>query len=374
MVLRWNDYFLKKGHKHDQFWKEYLETSRNILYVLGAGFDPRMCVGIKSILEKGGKGIRHCALINFYGNENSSSNTFRHNVDVNKEELRNIIKNKAELFEKKLTMENDEGHLIGSRESKKIFQSFADFEKYSDIILDISSLPLNIYLPLLGKILYIIDKQRVKENKKINLHVIVAENSTIDKSIKKSGLLDRADLLYGFTGDLDIVSNEDKPIVWIPILGEDQELQIELIVNKINPQEICPILPSPSTNPRRGDELMIEYRKLIIDKLDIESRNIVYGAEQNPFELYRQIQKTIEHYQDALAPLGKCRFAISSLSSKLMSLGAFLAAYEEGLSNQNNVGIVYVESKGYSMNQTGNAPIEHTELFSLWISGDCYNE
>ena len=63
-------------------------------------------------------------------------------------------------------MENDEGHRIGFRESAKIFQSFAGFEKYSDIILDISSLPLNIYLPLLGKILRIIDKQRIKENKK----------------------------------------------------------------------------------------------------------------------------------------------------------------------------------------------------------------
>ena len=374
MKLRWNDYFLKKDRKHDEFWKEYLETPRNILYILGAGFDPRMCVGIKSILEKGGEGIRHCALINFHEYENSPSKKFRHNVDMNKEELQNIIKDKAELFEKEITMENDEGHRIGSRKSAKIFQSFADFEKYSDIILDISSLPLNIYLPLLGKILRIIDKQRIKENKKMNLHVIVAENTIIDKSIKKSGLLDRADLLYGFPGNLDIVSNEDGPTVWIPILGEEQELQIKLIVDKINPQEICPVLPSPSANPRRGDDLMLEYRKLIIDKLDIESRNIVYGAEQNPFELYRQIQKTIEHYQDALKPLGKCKFALSSLSSKLMSLGVFFAAYEEGISNQNNVGIVYVESKGYSMMQTDNISIKNMELFSLWISGDCYNE
>ena len=87
MKLRWNDYFLKKDRKHDEFWKEYLETPRNILYILGAGFDPRMCVGIKSILEKGGEGIRHCALINFHEDENSPSKKFRHNVDMNKEEL-----------------------------------------------------------------------------------------------------------------------------------------------------------------------------------------------------------------------------------------------------------------------------------------------
>lgn len=373
MELRWNDYFLKKDKEYHQFWEGYLKSSRDILYILGGGFDPRMCMGIESVLEKGGEGLRHCIMINFHEGNNSPSRDFRHNVEENKEKLQEIIKDKAILFEREIIMENNEGHRIGSRESTKFFKNFSDFEKYSDIVLDISALPMNIFLPLLGKILYIIDNQQNKINKKINLHVIVAENTIIDKSIKKSGLSDRADFLYGFPGNLDIVSKEDEPTIWIPVLGEGQELQIKLIDDKINPQEICPVLPSPSINPRRGDDLLLEYRELIMNRLDIESRNIIHGAEQNPFELYRQIQKTIEHYRDALTPIGKCKFALSSLSSKLMSLGVFFVAYEEGLSKKGNVGIVYVESKGYSMKKTVEASIPgNVELFSLWISGNCY--
>ncbi len=375
MTLRWNDYFLRKNDEFEQFWKDYFNLPHDVLFILGSGFDPRMCIGIESILGKERKGLFDCMLINFHEGKNSPSRDFRHEVEENREKLQEIIKDKAELIEKEIFMENEEGHRIGPRGATNIFKDYSDYQKYTDVILDISSLPMNVYLPLLGKILYIIDDQKDKDAKKINLHVIVAENTIADKSIKKSGLADRADFLYGFPGNLDVVSKEDEPTVWIPVLGESQKLQIELIYDKISPQEICPVLPSPSVNPRRGDDLLLEYREIILNELDIESQNIIHGAEQNPFELYRQIQKTIEHYRDALDPIGKCKFALSSLSNKLMSLGVFLVAYEEGLTKKENVGVVYVESKGYSMKKTKEASKpENIDLFSLWISGDCYNE
>ena len=370
MTLRWNDYFLRRNTEYEKFWKEYLESQRDILFILGSGFDPRMCYGIESILEKDRSGLCDCCLINFQEGENSPSENFRDKIDENKEKLKKIIKEKAELFEENIQMENEEGHRTGPRKAANIFKDFSDFEKYSDIILDISSLPMNIYFPLLGKILYIIDKQK---KTKINLHVIVAEDAIVDKAIKKRGLADEAEYLHGFTGNLNIISTEYEPTVWIPIFGEGQKLQIELINKKISPEEICPVLPSPSANPRRGDDLLLEYRDMVLNELNVESRNIIYGAEQNPFELYRQIQKTIEHYQDALAPIGKCKFALSSLSSKLMSIGAFFVVYEEGFTNKQNVGIVYVESKGYVMEKiTEPSRSKNRDLFSLWITGDCY--
>ena len=85
MELRWNDYFLRKNAECNQFWEEYLKSSRDILFILGSGFDPRMCIGIESILEKDGSGLRHCMLINFHEGNNSPSKDFRHEVDENKE-------------------------------------------------------------------------------------------------------------------------------------------------------------------------------------------------------------------------------------------------------------------------------------------------
>jgi len=376
-TLRWENYFLCKNDNYHKFWEEYLKKDRNILFVLGRGFDPRMCLCAESILNKNGKGTRDFVVIHFAEGENSPSGDYQQEVENNFQQLTDSVNRRGgQIIPKNIQMENEDGSRIGSREAVDIFKTYSDFQSYTDIIVDISSMPFSIYIPLIGKILLILDREKASGNKTVpNLHITVAENPTIDKSIRKSGLHDEATYLYGFTGDLETVSSEEAPTVWIPILGEEQDVQIELISSLVSPKEICPVLPFPSVNPRRGDDLLLDYRELLMEKLPIELRNIVYAAEQNPFELYRQIQKTIEHYRDALNPLGDCKFAISSLSSKLMSIGSFLVAYEESISNKKKVGIAYVETKGYSMKKgaSNETNIQSCELFSMWISGKCYD-
>ncbi len=93
------------------------------------------------------------------------------------------------------------------------------------------------------------------------------------------------------------------------------------------------------------------------------------SAEQNPFEVYRQIHQTVKHYNEALKPLGGCKVAISALSSKLLSIGALLAAYElKGA--KFSIGIANVEAQGYQIE--GDTESIKAELFTLWLIGDCY--
>ena len=57
--LRWRDYFLREGEQFDGFWQPFLaEGKRNLLLVLGHGFDSRMCDGIERVLRLGGEGSR----------------------------------------------------------------------------------------------------------------------------------------------------------------------------------------------------------------------------------------------------------------------------------------------------------------------------
>jgi len=67
----------------------------------------------------------------------------------------------------------------------------------------------------------------------------------------------------------------------------------------------------------------------------------------------------------------KVKVAISALSSKLMSVGAFLIAFE---GRQESIGIVYLESKGYEMKKvaTLDDTLKNSELVTMWIFGDCY--
>ena len=334
---------------------------------MGGGFDPRMCFCLDLIVNDNCCAKLDCLLLDLGGNDGSISSDLQSRVVQNNSELKRMMEGRGILKEEKLKMEDETGRVIGSRSVVGIVNNY-DFDQHTDIIVDISSLPLNIYFPLIGRILNILDERKLG----INLHVVVAENVRMDQCIKNDGLSDDATYLYGFGGNLELESETVNPLVWIPILGEDQSAQLEPIKDLTRPSEICPVLPSPSIDPRRGDKILLESRDLI-DLLSIESGNIIYASERNPFEVYRQINKTIEYYRTALKPLGDARFAISPLSGKLMSMGALLVAYEEGVSNKKTVGIAHVESSGYTMQDNCNDLMSFCKPFSLWIFGDCYN-
>jgi hypothetical protein len=139
------------------------------------------------------------------------------------------------------------------------------------------------------------------------------------------------------------------------------------------PDEISPVLPSPSVNARRSDNLLLEYRDLLFDRLRVEPRNFIYACERNPFEVYRQIRKAVLHYRDALRPLGDCKVVLSALSTKLLSVGALLVAYELKQARY-DIGISDVECQGYTIEGASQStqPAIQSELFGLWLWGECY--
>ena len=181
--------------------------------------------------------------------------------------------------------------------------------------------------------------------------------------------------MHGFTGTLGTESYSNYPKVWIPILGEKQARQLERISSLVLPDEICPMLPMPSTDPRRTDDLIVEYRDLLFDRWNVNQRNFIYVDEKNPFEVYREIYRAVLHYNESLRSLGGCQVAISALSSKLLSIGALLSAYE--LKNYGlGVGVAHVETQGYEIENGVDLKSElpGTELSTLWLSGDCYEQ
>lgn len=370
----WNNYFLRYGDEFENFWKKYLYAEKNILFILGCGFDPRMCDGLQILLNnKSSSGIS-CLAIDY--NEGPSSPSDAHYADkkANMDNLRLIANGKTGLEVKTVLLRDRKQDFVGPRNTTKLFSDIDELKGYSDIVIDISALPLSVYFPLIAKILHILDTAKLKNNPKIpNLHIIVSENILIDQYILQQELDDEAILVYPFMSNLETENPEKIPRIWIPVLGENQTMQMEKISTLINPDEICPILPSPSLDPRRGDNIILEYRKTF-DKLGVSSQNIIYGAEQNPFELYREILSTIHRYRSSLQSLGTCKIALSVLSSKLMSISALLAAYESK-KNDLDVGIAQVFSKGFTMKKeliTDDIKA-NSELFSLCIFGECYN-
>ena len=326
---RWYNYFLKRGEETQVFWKQYLEsTSRNVLFVMSQGFDPRMCYGVDTISKLGGLGTRDCMVIDFDEGAASSSKKYSGLVETNRKWLYGIFPQSKKIT-KSVPMLSPEGRRVGSRNIANAFSGFEEFKGYSDIIIDISAMPRAIYFPLVGRILFIMDS--LKKNtglKNPNVHLMVSENAQLDTQINDQGIDDDPSYVYGFTGALGTESYSSAPRIWIPLLGEKQTRQLERIHSLVLPHEICPMLPMPSVNPRRTDDLIVEYRDLLFDNWRVDQRNFMYVAEQNPFEAYRAIHNTVLHYNESLKALGGCQVIISALSSKLLSIGALLSAYE----------------------------------------------
>ncbi len=289
---------------------------------------------------------------------------------ANGEHLEKLVQGRGKVVRKTIAMLSEEGRRIGARKIVEEFRSPAEFQSYTDVVVDISALPRGLYMPLIAKLLALFDVE-LKDGRQRNLHVIVSHSPATDASIVEEGLEDSASYLFGFAAAaLESDSTSSQPKIWIPVLGKLQKVQLEKIHTLVSPDEICPVLPSPSQDPREGDALVIEYHDLLFDHLRVEPRNIIYAAESNPFEVYRQLMRSILHYQQALSPLGGCKVALSAMSSKLASIGVLLAAYELGRRDPKVVvGVAHVESQGYRVEK---AVAPAPTLFTMWLSGECY--
>ena len=373
---RWEPYVLARGEEFKELWKNHCAgKARQILFVLGSGFDPRMCVGVEAVLAAGGNGKRDCLLVMYDEGDASPSQKHSDMVESNLKELRTLFRGRGDIRQERLSMWSTEGKRIASRQASQLFGSFGNVRGFTDIVVDISALPRSLYLPIVGKLLYLIDAQEEQGQRRSSLpalHVVVAENMELDRSIHEEGIDEDAVIVHGFHGDLDLEATEDVPRVWIPVLGEGKEVQLERIYHRVRPSEVCPVLPCPSVDPRRGDSLLVEYRRFLFDGLRVEARNFIYAPEQNPFAVYRNIRRTILHYQAALEALGGCKAVVSAVSSKLLSIGAMLACYEL-MQSDYRVGMVQVEPNGYTLRGDSRTP-EGSELFTICLTGECYDE
>ncbi|MGD0756599.1 MAG: hypothetical protein ABR927_16235 [Bacteroidales bacterium] len=377
--FRWDSYVLFKNSKEiNAFWCEhYRDNSHKTLFILGKGFDIRMNLGIKNLLENNQIQVK-TLLVEFDEGRSSASHDYEKYVEKNTLELESL--SSLNIEKREITLWKGSGRKkrrIGDREAAdNIIMSYDEINEYSDIILDISALPRGIYFSLIGKILLLIDNHKSNGNELHNFFIVTSENAKIDSMTQEEVLDEDLNYTHGFGGGLDLTS--EVPIIWFPILGENKTAQILNANKKINPREICPLLPFPSKDPRRSDQLIIEYHRLLFDELRIEGQNLMYVPEQNPFEVYRSLCSAIINYNESLKILNGCKAAISTFSSKLLSIGALLAAYELTYCNESDkigVGLLNIDSQGYRIDDEELLTIlkNESELFLTWLTGEPYN-
>lgn len=377
--LKWDPYVLLKNAELEAFFASHFCAAqggeRKLLYIMGEGFDYRMNLGIRSLVGKCPSIQPDCMLISYDEGRSSSSRKYKPLVKANMDDLKEmVLADKIQIRKIELwSAEGKKKKRTGDQHVAALFRDKTIFEPYTDIIVDISALPRGIYFSLIGQVQAILDEY-FAENAP-NFFVLTAENANLDSHIKEFKPDVELSYVYGFKGGSELTS-ENKKVIWLPILGEGSESQIKAAYDKVSPDEICPVLPFPSRDPRRSDALLIEYHQLLFDGLDVEGQNIIYVAEQNPFQVYRTLFQTITDYNETLQVLKGCDIVISTFSSKLLSIGALLCAYEFKQLKNIRVGILNVDSSGYEIEEsalTGDEA-EKSELFLLWLAGEPYKK
>lgn len=371
--MRWDPYVLSSGDDgFDRFWTAHLAgKARNLLFIVGRGFDPRALEAPQRIIKAGGQGNRHVWILAF---DNGMVPTER-SVALTTANIAGFEK----LFPQKppesipVRIGGAATRTFTSMNTKRAIDRLDDLKTYTDIVVDVSAMPRMVGLTVVAQLTALLDDHHANRGSDINLHVVVTESVSTDRGTTKGSLSENVTYVVGFSGHLDAQSTEHFPRVWLPVLGEDQNARLELIRQEVNPDEICPVVPFPSRDPRRGDAIIEEYRQELFDSYEVEPTNILQASEYNPFEAYRQLYSAIDRYRDALKELDGCKVFVSPLSSKLLSVGALLACYDHVKhpisGGRLYVGMPYVETATYG----DPWPLDENaagELYSMWIRGE----
>lgn len=371
---KWDPGLMISPEDFPQFCSTVLDKSgESLLFIGTVGFDPRSCVGCAKILEERGSDNFDAILIDINEGRLSPSTKHQGLVNDNSQKFKNILDEANNIERETISKWQGSGSSrkrSNPRLAEDILPAEAELRSYDKIVFDISAMPKGNMFSIIGKTISIL-----RGLDSPDIFAIVTENPNLDKSIEAIGPEDSATYIPGYGTSLEQEATLSDPSIWIPVLGENKKEHLKRAHDTIEPDEVLPVFPSPSLDPRRSDDLLNEYHKLLFDKWLVEPTNFVYASESNPFDLYRQILNYTSDYRDALAPIGECKFAITAASSKLLSIGAMLAVLDLKW-NGFSTGLAQVRYDGYQLlrDSKSNSRSKSNDVYCIGLSGEPYDE
>ncbi|MES0090698.1 hypothetical protein [Mesorhizobium sp. M0030] len=387
----WENYVFRRGIEVEELWDEMFADRRQagkpirVLYVAGRGFDVRANIVASRFVDR--LIASRCPiagatllLVGFAGYQLSAE--LQEQTVENAEDL-------ERMFEAVGTCEHIE--IGGSAEGEDDISTTVALRRgtdevlrhitdQTDIILDVSSLPriayLTILLSLLAKIIPGGSEGTGLVANGMTLQVLVGEDAALDSQISSEDPSNDLVLIPGYSEAMQSEALRDMPLVWFPVLGENRLAQVTKVEGSIPTwAEICPVLPHPSRDPRRGDQLLVEYNSILFGTRETPLSNILYVHEAHPFEAYRQLLGAMLRYRSTMAVIGGCRLVVTPLASKLITIGSALACFEMKLISQDHkssVAIPYAEPKRYIANITA-LRASQPEVSAIVLTGDAYS-
>lgn len=333
----------------------FARADRKCLVIAGAGFDPRA----RLVAEKLSKamGDRLCGL--FVREERGDpALNLKDLADKNERVLRAIVRHsevkKVEIFSP------DDGAAVGGQRMISMLRDYDWPENITDIVLDMSALSMGIGFPTARMLI-----EKCEADPSLNLHIMIASNPELDDRIIGEPA-PVAQAVRGFAGP---TSYQTLPVarIWLPQLGRGRvETLRKIRATHQDVYKICPVLPFPARNPRRGDELLAEYQPSLIDEWEVDSRDYIYVSERNPLDCYRSISTLKKRYDKTVDEVFSPQIILSPLGSRVIAAGAMMAAVEHDLS------VHYVETLRYELKPEVRSTNFEDMVVHIWLHGPVY--
>jgi len=328
--LRWQDYVVGGGRADepaDALWSAAAEATdgQRSIYILGVGFDPRALVGLQQFLSLDHPRPPLVGLVELPPPSPASGLSARALAADNQAAFARLTRNVdvRTVPHQPVHARNNAGPRVAREATKPSF-----LRDVGHIIVDVSSLPSSLHFPLIAAVLTSADRRVIGFPAEVQ--VVACENPSVDAAIIELGVTEAA-AVGGFRGGLEHDSEPKATVIWAPVIGENVGHSLSAVHDFLVPQDVFPVLPFPSRDPRRADNLLLQHQVELLDTFQVEPANIIYADERNPFDLYRTLSRLQEKFRLALGGLDTTTLALSTHSSKLLSLGVLLAAYEHQL-------------------------------------------
>lgn len=160
------------------------------------------------------------------------------------------------LLDKRLVVENiavcaSDGAPVAGRNACRQAQSWINAADYSDVILDATGMSRGTCFPVARQL---IEHGRAAG---IRVHLVVADSSIPTSVSIESVSGERSDWIHGFQANVDTDEMAAALRLWVVQLKEGSDQVLNRLFTNLNmPNEVCPIVPFPSADPRTGDRLL----------------------------------------------------------------------------------------------------------------------
>ncbi|WP_315833666.1 hypothetical protein [Bradyrhizobium prioriisuperbiae] len=342
-----------------QFIDDYfVRPSRHCVLVAGAGFDPRAKRIAHRLSAAMGSRVHGFFIREERGDPAANLQKL---ADETEAQLKGVIAD-ARIAYIQIFSADDQAP-IGGHGVRAALEKYDWPKNITDIVLDMSALSTGIGFPLAKLLL-----EYAEAHPSVSLHVMVVSNPELDDRIIGEPS-PQVQSVRGYSGPSG--GYEPLPVarIWLPQLGRGRVETLRKIRNTLDSvYKVCPVVPFPARNPRRADELLAEYQGQLLNEWQVDARDLIYVSERNPLDCYRTISTLKSRYDQTVEGVFFPQLILSPFGSKVIAVGAMMAAIEHNLSVQ------YVETLRYEFEPTGTKELDAPPDMAVhvWLHGPVY--